>query len=57
MNTMDYMLYGQMILTVVVGLFGATMLVLSIGSSGHEKTHYLIAGFGSAIISMILTMA
>jgi len=54
MDTMDYMLYGQMILALVGGLFGIALLVLSIQSNGHEKTHYLIMGFGSIIVSMVL---
>ena len=51
---MDYMLYGQMIMALVGGLFGMALLVLSIQSNGHEKTHYLIMGFGSIIVSMVL---
>jgi len=55
-DAMGYLLYGQMILVVFGGLYGVATLFLSIQYHGHEKTHYMVLGFGLITTSMILAM-
>jgi len=54
---MDYLLTAQLMLTISGITFGALMLLLATHHAQHEKTHYLIMGFGSIIVTCIVALA